>query len=331
MAQRPSTAGPRVRAPVRDKVLSPSWVEEQLAGTRFRSLYEPFAGTALVGRYFKRRGKRVVTSDLLEGHYCFGLALVENEERYVSPGRMQEWLTLIKDPRVATRFSPWANRYVTPEEAIWLGVWHAHLSSPDLTPVERALGAVAVHFVLKYWWSFNRQELGPKPMTPAVVFQHYLQTVNTWVCSNGLANQALCGDAHVLAPEVEADLLFCYPPTDQGFFDTPDFPWLFESWVKGEPALVLPGLSAEPTTPSLGLPLAEPEAYASALRAFLSRASHFPVWALAFNDRYPLDEAAMAAIVQEFRPVSQRAHFKAPAPNARTLPPTEFLLVAPAK
>jgi hypothetical protein len=318
-----------MKAPVRSKRISPSWVDEQLvqAGVAFTSLYEPFAGQSRLSQYFKRQGKRVVSGDLLESHYCHALALVENNGRVLPQPRMAEWLQVIRDPAVATRFGPWANRHFTAEETIWLGIWNAHLgATPD--PVERALGAVAVCLTMQYWLSFDSQASVHKPMTPAVAFQHYLQTVNTWVCSSQHQNQALWGDAYHLVQGVTADLLFCYPPTDQGFFDYPEPLLLFECWVKGDPELVLPGLGG-PTTgpPTLGLPLSDPSAYADALRRFLARAEHFPIWAIAFNDRYPIEEAAMVQLVKEFRPILRRASLDV-ASGEREAPPGERLIIA---
>lgn len=327
----PLDGPPALKAPVRLKVMSASWVEEQLqqVGAGFTSLYEPFAGQAHVSRYFKRRGKRVVAGDLLESHYCHALALVENGSRTVTPQRAAEWLTVIKDPAVATRFGPWANRFFTPEETIWLGIWNAHLAEvPD--PVERSLGAVAVSMVMQYWLSFNKRELAHKPMTPAIAFQHYLQTVNSWVCSSHHHNQALWGDAYHLVSRVEADMLFCYPPTDQGFFDYPDPLWLFECWVKGDPDMALPGVTGPtPGPPTLGLPLADPSLYADALRRFLAKADHLPLWAIAYNDRYPLEESAMVQLVKEFRPILRRASLDV-ATGERGAHPVERLIIAQA-
>lgn len=314
------------KAPVRAKWPLPSWLEEQLSGVSWESLYEPFAGQAAVSRYFKRRGKQVIASDLLESHYCFLLGLVENDHVLVSRDIANGWLQLIKDPLVATRFQPWANTYVTPEEAIWLGVWNAHLSKPGLDPVQRALGAIAVALTLSYWLSFDPKAHPHKPMSPPVAFQHYLQTVNTWVCNNGRRNQALRGDAYALGPKVEADLLVCYPPTEMGFLDYPEPLRLFECWVQGDPALPLPGTTEEARgKPTLGTPLPDPDAYYEALKRFLSRSEHFPLWAIAFNDRYPLDEKRMLGLVTEFRPVVRRAGLhiatgeRGPAPGERLL------------
>lgn len=322
-----SRPGTGLRAPVREKYVSASWIEEQLAGLRYGSLYEPFCGRAALGRYFKRRGKRVVASDMLEGHHLFALALVANNAERVEAARLGEWLTLIKDPAVATRFSAWAPGLFTPEEAIWLGIWHAHLGRPGLPPTQRALGAVAVAHVMDYWLAYNERGQTAKPMTPPVAFQHYLQTVNTWVCNNGHENQAHWGDAHDLAPQVDADLMVCYPPTDQGYLDYPEGPALFESWLQGVPEGLLPGLDAPSLgPPSLGNPLG-PDEFAHALTRFLEVAAGFPTWAIAYHDRYPLDEADMIALVREFRPVTRRARLSV-ATGGRGAPPTERLLVA---
>lgn len=324
-------SGPGLKAPVRRKWLSPSWVEEQLGGLKPKSLYEPFAGQARLGHYFKRKGLRVVTGDLLESHYVYQLALIENNRQTVPLDQALSWLHVIKDPAVATRFSPWANQHFTPEEAIWLGIWNAHLSADGLDPVVRALGAAAVGLTMDYWLSFNRREQFQKPMAPTVAFQHYLQTLHSWVCNNGQTNQALWGDAYHLAPRVEADLMVCYPPTDQGFFDYPEHHHLFECWVKGDPHLALPGLEDQGAgPPTLGVPQTDPATYAQALRRFLERVSHIPVWALAFHDRYPLDESEFTALIKEFRPVLRRAALPV-STGERGAPPGERLILAQAK
>jgi hypothetical protein len=320
----------QVKAPVRAKWLSPSWIDESLAGLKFQSVYEPFAGQAHLSQYFKRKGLRVVSGDLLESHYCFQLALIENNKQVVTHAQMLEWLGLIKDPAVAKRFGPWANQHFTPEETIWLGIWNAHLSQPGLDPVIRALGAAAVGMTMSYWLSFNRRDQFQKPMAPTVAFQHYLQTINSWVCNNGQTNQALWGDAYNLGPRVDADLMVCYPPTDQGYFDYPEPHHLFECWVKGDPHLVLPGLEDPAGPPVLGVPQGEPKAYAEALRRFLDRVKHIPIWVLAFHDRYPLEEAEFTALVKEFRPVLRRAALPVPT-GERGAAPGERLIIAQAR
>jgi hypothetical protein len=322
---------PGLKAPVRRKWLSPSFTWELLGGLKAQSLYEPFAGQARLGHYFKRRGLRVVTGDVLESHHCFQLALIENNQQTVSAAQAQAWLALIKDPQVATRFSPWANRHFTPEETIWLGIWHAHLGKPGLDPIQRALGASAVGMTMDYWLSFNRRDQAQKPMAPTAAFQHYLQTINSWVCNNGQTNQALWGDAHHLGARVDADLMVCYPPTDQGFFDYPEPHHLFECWVKGDPALALPGLAeAAQNVPSLGVPQTDSALYAEALRRFLERTTHIPLWVLAFHDRYALDEAEFTALVNEFRPVLRRAALPV-STGEKGATPGERLILAQAK
>lgn len=319
---------PRSTLSPREKWLLTSWYHELVGRTPFKSLYDPFAGDATVARYFKRNAKRVIVGDVLESHYCFARALVANNERVVSPERLAAWTTLLKDPGVATRFAPWAHRFFSPEETIWLGIWHAHLAASDLGATERAMGAAAVGLTVRYWLSFQRGLTAAKPLEPPQVFAHYVQTLNAWVFNNGLSNQAHWGDAYQHAPRVEADLLFCYPPTHLGFHQVPEPRTLFEAWVKGDPQLTLPGqIEMIPGPPTLGMPLSSPNMYAEALRRFLARCDHIPTWVLAFNDRYLLDEAEMADIVSEFRSVERRA--KIPVPLGSQAPaPVEKVIIA---
>ena len=85
--------------------------------------------------------------------------------------------------------------------------------------------------------------------------------------------------------------------------------------------------SMVPGPPTLGLPLPDPDLYAEALRRFLARCEHFPVWALAFNDRYPLDEAAFVDLVKEFRSSVRVAEMIVPT-GERGAPPHEKLIIA---
>lgn len=324
-AERPAR---RAALSPRAKWMLPSWYHELLSTVSFRTLYDPFAGDGVVARYFKRNGKRVIVGDVLEGNYCHARALVANNERHVAAERLAAWTAVLKDPRVATRFGPWAHRLFSPEETIWLGIWHAHLAAADLGATERAIGAVAVGHTMRYWRSFNREAILPKPLEPTQVFAHYVQTLNALVFNNGMANEAHWGDAYQHAPRVEADLLFCYPPTHLGFHQYPESDTLFEGWVKGDPHLTLPGqVEMIPGPPTLGMPLPSAKVYAEALRRFLARCDHIPVWALAFNDRYPLDEAEMADLVGEFRSIERRAKISVPQ-GAGAIAPTEKLIIA---
>lgn len=293
---------------------SPSLVDELLAGLTFESVFEPFCGEAKFACYFKRHGKRAIACDALESHYLQALALVENDQVQASPQQLQEWLTLIKDPIVAKRFSPWANRFFTPEETIWLGIWHAHLSREGLDPVLRALGATTVWLTLRYWLSFNRQELVNKPMSPPVAFQHYLQTVNTWVCNRGPRSQAIWGDATVLAPGVEADVLVYRPGAGQGVPPFPEPAALFECWVKGQ--------SEPASAPSARL--------VASIEDFLGRVAHVPTWVLSVDDRLGLEEPALTALIEKFRPVVRRVAIPI-ATGGRGIPPSERLIVARAR
>ncbi|HEY9724079.1 MAG TPA: DNA adenine methylase [Oscillatoriaceae cyanobacterium] len=294
--------------------VSASLIDEQLEGIAFDSVFEPFCGEAKLAFYFKRHGKRAIACDALESRYLLALALVENDHVLASPAHVQEWLTLIKDPIVAKRFSPWANRFFTPEETIWLGIWQAHLSREGLDSLLRALGATAVWLTMRYWLSFNRQELVNKPMSPPVAFQHYLQTVNTWVCNRGPRSQAIWGDATVLAPGVEADVLVYRPGAGQGVPTFPEPAALFECWVRGQTELA----------PAPGVRLTE------TIEDFLGRVAHIPTWVLTFDDRLGLDEPALTALIERFRPVVRRAAIPIHT-GGRGIPPSERLVIARAR
>lgn len=294
---------PALKAPIRRKWLSPSWLDQALDAERFATIYEPFAGTGALAWYFKRRGHKVVASDLLESHATELRAFIENPDQTLEPGLVSALDA--PEPEAERRFLAWAPRPFTEAQARALGRWHAAIARLGLTPNQRAVAASAVIAVIRRWLAAGPEASAPPEIALAGAVRLLAERR---LHDNGQANLALWGDANDLVREVRADLMVCYPPTDLGYLDAPDETLYPEAWVKGDPDWPLPGLADAGSEPAalLGFPLDGPRGFKEALGGFLARAGHIPVWAIAFHDRYPLDEREMKRLIEQYRPVQRR-------------------------
>ena len=112
------------------------WVTERLATLGATSVLSLFNGNGTEAREFRRLGMQVTTVNPLISSAWFCRAFVEGAE----PARertVSDWVRLRKDPDVVKRFFPWANRVFTPEETIWLGIWHEASSRARPRPARR--------------------------------------------------------------------------------------------------------------------------------------------------------------------------------------------------
>jgi len=299
----PVALTPMVRPPAR-------WVTEQIAPLSARTVLSLFNGPGTEAREFRRLGMQVTTVDPLASSAWWCRAYVEGAE----PAReriVSDWVRLRKEPDVVKRFFPWANRIFTPEETIWLGIWHEAIVKGSAPPGEKAIGVTAVFWVMRYWLEWNRRELGFKPMPPVAVFRKYVEEANAWAL--GLRGKPGSGMALQGAPfqalaKHDCDLLYCYVPPAEGIGSLGLAPRLWEQWVSGDPHGKFP-----PVHPGeLGAPLSA-EAHLEALRTFVGAAGRFGSLALAY-------EGAIADRVWEavapHRPVLARETLTVPMPGA---------------
>ncbi len=295
---------PMVRPPAR-------WVTERVAPLGAKTVLSLFNGPGAEAREFRRRGMQVTTVDPLVSSAWWCRAFVEGAE----PARertVSDWVRLRKDPDVVKRFFPWANKIFTPEETIWLGIWHEAIVKGSATAGEKAIGVVAVFWVMRYWLEWNCRELGFKPMPPVAALRKYVEEANLraqgmkgWAGS-GLALQGLPSEALV---KHSFDLLYCYLPPVEGIGSLGLAPRLWEQWVVGDPQAPYPPLDAG----DLGGALS-PAAHVEAIQSLVRASGQFDSLALAY-------EGAMADQVWEavsrHRPVLSRETLSVPNPGAQ--------------
>ncbi|MNX77635.1 hypothetical protein D3C86_1091850 [compost metagenome] len=303
-----------------------AWAVDQLAGLGATSALCLFSGWGAEARALKRLGWSVATADPLFSSAWWSRAFVAGGAQPVGERRLAEWLKLRKEPEVVKRFLPWANRYFTPEETIWLGIWHQHLLGGALSDAERAIGVVAVYWAIRYWLAWNRQELGFKPMPPSAVFRHYVEQANRLREQHrGLPDGRYAADR--IPPEAAlskypGDLLYCYVPPLEGIGSLGLAQLLCERWTLGESALGVPLVPAE----TLGGAFSDPAAHLAAIERLLDSAEGFSSVALAYRGALG---PALEAVVAKRRPVLSRRELAVPYPlGERTRVVAEGLIVA---
>lgn len=303
-----------------------AWAVDRLQALGATSALCLFSGWGGEARALKRLGWSVATADLLESSVWWSRAFVAGGAQPLGDRRLAEWLKLRKEPEVVKRFLPWANRYFTPEETIWLGIWHQHLFGQRLADEERAIGVVAVYWAIRYWLSWNRQELGFKPLPPSAVFRHYVEQANRLreQC-RGLPDRRHAAERIPPEPALSkypGDLLYCYVPPLEGIGSLGLAQLLSERWTQGGPALSAPLLPSD----TLGGAFSDPAAHLAAVEGLIGSADGFSSVALAYRGSLG---AALEAAVARRRPVLSRRELAVPYPSGdRARVVTEGLIVA---
>lgn len=299
------------RAPFIPPPRPPSgWVAQQLSTLPVESALCLFNGWGADARALRQLGWSIATADLLASSVWWNRAFISEESAPLGDRRLNEWLKLRKEPEIVKRFLSWANVHFTPEESIWLGIWYQHLLGSDVPQAERAIGIVAVYWAIRYWLTWNRQELGFKPMPPSGVFRHYV----------GQANRLLrerLGSSHgveQLAPQAAlskypSDLLYCYVPPHEGIGTLEQTQQLWEQWTQG--------ITTAVATPfhdgTLGGGSVQPTDQLAAIARLLDAADEVPYLALSYQgDLGP----ALEAVLAQRRPVLAREELPVPYPAA---------------
>lgn len=306
-----TTPLPAVTGPILPPGRPPAtWVAEHLSVLGAEEVLCLNTGWGSEARALKRQGLRVTTADALESSAWWNRAFVADGVAPLSERRLAEWSKLRKEPDVVKRFMPWANRYFTPEETIWLGIWYQHIHGSEATMAERALGTVAVYWTIRYWLSWNQVELGFKPLPPSAVFRRYVDTAHRM-----LARMEPGGHrAEKMAPEAAlaafpGGLLFCYIPPFEGIEALGLAQQLCEGWTVGDPAAKLPG-NPGPQRAEAARP---PEDQLQAVSRLLSGAAGHRLVALSYQGGMG---GALAALVAEERPILLRQELQVPYPGA---------------
>lgn len=284
------------------------WVAEQLSALESSSALCLFTGTGALPRALRKLGWSVTTLDVLESSLWWNRAFVQ-EAAPLGERRLGEWLKLRKEPEVVKRFLPWAGRYFTPEETIWLGIWHRHILSGEGSVAEQAIGVVAVYWSIRYWLSWNRTEMGFKPLTPSAVFRHYVEQANRMLLASGLqAGRAERLPSELVLTQFDADLLWCYVAPLEGIGTLGLAQRLCEQWTLGDPGSTVSEAAGALGAGTSGAPILE-----EALLGLLLASEAVPNLALAYHGP---GGSSLEALVGDHRSIVSRQELSVPYPGA---------------
>lgn len=287
-----------------------AWVAQQLSVLPVDKALCMFNGWGADARALRQLGWSIATSDLLQSSFWWNQAFIAEDSAPLCDRRLNDWLKLRKEPEIVKRFLSWANLHFTPEESIWLGIWYQHLLGSELPPSERAIGVVAVYWTLRYWLTWNRQELGFKPMPPSALFRHYVGQANRMI--RGSRGRSHGVDR--LAPEAAlikhpSDLLYCYVPPCEGIGILGQTQPFWEQWTQG----ITTAVSSPFKGGALGGVFSQPEEHLAAVASLLEASEAFPYVALSYQGNLG---PALEAMVAQRRPIMAREELPVPYPTA---------------
>lgn len=188
------------------------WIWEGIKDLKFQTALDAFGGTGSIAYMLKDKGKTVTYNDMLKFNYYIGLALIENEEVFLSNADISFLLTKHKGISypsfIANTFK---DIYYTDEENSWIDMVVTNIGT--LTDkYKRALAYFALFQSCIIKRPFNlfhrknlylrfaevKREFGNKATwdTPFEVhFRKFVEEANNAVFSNGQVNRALNCDA----------------------------------------------------------------------------------------------------------------------------------------
>lgn len=283
------------------------WISGCLADVPAKQVCVLDGGAAKVARRFKAQNLSIRAVDSLQCHHFWHGALLPDGPAQITDAQLAEWMRLRKEPEVAGRFFAWANEAFSPEEAVWLGIWRANILESGLPFRIQALGSVVVMRTMAYWLSWNRSEIGHKPLPPAAVFRHYVDETNREITQMGNAYEAVFLPPGRDPDPGGADLLYCYVPPMEGMNAMDRRLPYWERWILGDPAAPLPFEAPD----RLGGVFTDEESRLEALKQLLGKMVDVPVWALAYSG----DGDPLAAAVSELRPHMVRHQILVPYPG----------------
>jgi len=307
-----------------------AWIWEELSDLEFSSFYDAFGGSARVAQFFKRQGYQTFISDVLQSHYWRAVALVQNNDNILTPTHFDQ---LMQHGELSqyTDFAAWQDHYFTKEEAQLLGVWWQNIENGSAfqdSAELKAMAYTAVFFTMNYWLNINQRYLQPKPMPADEVLKHYIQQLNSWVSDNQLPNMAYFTNAHEIAQQLPADVVWINPPAMTGFRDTNRKTELAECWSRHITQINLMGVLPEAGSPVLGQTFADEDTYLKALSTFLDCCSESRIWVLGHNDRLGVSLGQLEELVENKRNIWKRASMQVPFPLAQdTLYEKDTLLI----
>ncbi len=196
-----------------------------------KSLFDAFSGGANVAYFFKRKGLRVTTNDIMRYPYHIARAVIENNTETISDEELEDLLKKNADAGTFTADTFYGYYYTKPILQFLDTVWS---NARKLKGYKKDIALAALGHTCKakaVFGMFNRSKMnrtrkiseldkgyqsssiGNIPVSEFITaFKKYVRQINGLVYDNGQENKAHNGDVLKILPEVKADVIYCDPP-----------------------------------------------------------------------------------------------------------------------
>jgi len=207
-----------------------NWIDKNFPKDA-KSLFDAFSGGANVAYFYKRKGLRVTTNDIMSYPYHIARAVIENNNETLSD---EEFAALLeKNPDAGTFITDtfYGYYYTKPILQLLDNVW---ANAQKLKGYKKDIALAALGHTCKakaVFGMFNRSKMnrtrkindldegyhsssiGNIPLSEFVSsFKKYVRQINGLIYDNGQENKAHNGDILKILPEVKADVIYCDPP-----------------------------------------------------------------------------------------------------------------------
>ncbi len=207
-----------------------SWIDKHFPKDA-KSLFDAFSGGANVAYFYKRKGLRVTTNDIMSYPYHIARAVIENNNETISDDEFSALLE--KNPEAGTFITDtfYGYYYTKPILQFLDNVW-ANIQKQKGYKKDIALAALGHTCKAKaVFGMFNRSKMnktrnisdldegyrsssiGNIPLSEFITaFRKYVRQINSLVYDNGQENAAHNEDILKILPDVKADIIYCDPP-----------------------------------------------------------------------------------------------------------------------
>lgn len=207
-----------------------NWIDKNFPKDS-KSLFDAFSGGSNVAYFFKRKGLRVTTNDIMSYPYHIARAVIENNTETITDEELAALLE--KNPDAGTFITDtfYGYYYTKPILQFLDNTW-ANIQKLKGYKKDIALAALGHTCKAKaVFGMFNRSKMnrtrkisdlaegyrsssiGNIPVAEFVTaFKKYVRQINGLVYDNGQENAAHNDDILKVLPEVKADVIYCDPP-----------------------------------------------------------------------------------------------------------------------
>jgi len=207
-----------------------NWIDKNFPKDA-KSLFDAFSGGANVAYYFKRKGLRVTTNDIMRYPYHIARAVIENNTETISDEELEALTEKNSGAGTFIADTFYGYYYTKPILQFMDAVWS---NAQKLKGYKKDIALAALGHTCKakaVFGMFNRSKMnrtrkiseldkvyqsssiGNIPVGEFITaYKKYVRQMNGLVYDNGQENKAHNGDILKTLPEVKADVIYCDPP-----------------------------------------------------------------------------------------------------------------------